>query len=121
MVTIVDEFWTVYQSSIFCTCFIPFMIYFVAALELFARDYTIRKWRPTNDITTDLKLQYSCEVIVVILTCYLFCFEVKQLIERTWRYFFEIKNLVELSSSVLNILLVIKIKFFDDELFDFDR
>ena len=121
MITIVDEFWTLYQTSIFCTCFLPFMIYFAATLQLFARDYTSRDWRATSAITPEMKLQYACEGTVVILTCYFFVFEVKQMTERGWRYLGEPKNLVELSSCLLNILLIVKVKFFDDEGWDLER
>ena len=96
------------------------MIYFAACLQLYSRDYTSRDWRPNDDITSEMKLQYTCEVTIIVLTCYFFAFEVKQMFERGWRYFNELKNWIELVSCFLNILLIIKIKFFDDEFFKLD-
>lgn len=83
MIMIVDEFWSLYQTSIFCTCFLPFVIYCYSTLRLFSISYT----KDPNDIEDDDQWKVTLnEFIVVLLTLYFLIFEVKQMNDRKWRY-----------------------------------
>ena len=51
--------------------------------------------------------RFILQTEIIVWSLYLFYFEVKQLIDKRLAYFFNLQNLLELASTILNIYLVI--------------
>ena len=102
MITIIEEFWNLYQVSIFLTCLLPFLVYLYAAVRYFSYylsnlEYEIEHpWK-----------RISLQIVIIVLTVYFTFFEVRQARKSLIRYLLEFQNLVEYSSSAINVLLVI--------------
>ena len=107
VVNLVDEFWSIHQLSIFLTCCVPFLFHFWACITFMSVYLT----KEPEGLTFE---EGFSKILVYFLTIYFQLFEFEQWGELGWSYWAEVQNWVDTSSTVLNLVLVVKYDFFYD-------
>ena len=70
VVTLIEEFWEIYQTSIFLLVFIPFALYAIACVVYFSLFYD------TDNSGESSKVKQVLKVWIYMITLYMFSFEV---------------------------------------------
>ena len=111
VVTLIEEFWEVYQTSIFLLVFIPFSFYAIACIVYFSLYYEPDKINSGEDSL----VKWALKVWIYIITLYMFSFEVFQIIDKgLMDYLSELSNWSDQLSTFLILYLLIGEDFLRD-------
>ena len=107
--TIVEEFWSTHQYGLFLLCFVPFLLLWHASIYFFS--LCMSENADVNSafqgMSSTVYWRFCLQAEIIVFSLYLFYFELMQMIHKRLAYFVDLQNLIELSSTVLNIYLVI--------------
>ena len=100
--TIVEAFWRMHRKTIMKFVFFPFSAYVLLCLCFLPHLIT----EYDGAFNNSEQLAEFIKAVIVILALYLFSFEVFQIHEKRLRYFKSFTNILDCSSTILNIWLV---------------
>jgi len=107
---LIDEFWDLYQTSIFLFIFLPFFTY--AASVIFYFSYYFLDSTEENEQLGTSKMEKTLKVMIYVLNIYIASFEVVQLYDLKSSYFSDFTNWVDMISTTLILFIMTSNDFF---------